>query len=157
VPSYFARGKKVRCVKIQMGVEIYVILPAIDVVPANQHDTKADLDYPLVEAGRPLDITVEATARGRDGRFVPAGICWLVERSFAWLSRYNRLNNVFEHSRDHVIAFVAIAFISSLSQRPNHVVVPEFRARPLRPNTWVTPEQVQAWVRTESLRRPPRC
>jgi hypothetical protein len=35
-------------------------------------------------------------ARGRDGRFVPAGICWVVERSFAWLSRYRRLNTIFE-------------------------------------------------------------
>jgi hypothetical protein len=29
-------------------------------------------------------ITVEAIARGRDGQFIPAGICWVVERSFAW-------------------------------------------------------------------------
>jgi hypothetical protein len=34
---------------------------------------------------------VAAIARGRDGRSVPAGICWVVERSFAWLSRYRRI------------------------------------------------------------------
>src|ERR1700760_4667678 len=42
-PSCFARGvdggKKVRGVKIQMAVEKYGIPPAIDVVPANWHDT----------------------------------------------------------------------------------------------------------------------
>jgi hypothetical protein len=37
----------------------------------------------LAKAGETLGITVEAIARGRDGRFVSAGICWVVERSFA--------------------------------------------------------------------------
>jgi hypothetical protein len=37
----------------------------------------------LAEAGQALGITVEAIARGRDGQFIPAGICWVVERSFA--------------------------------------------------------------------------
>jgi hypothetical protein len=54
-------------------------------------------------------------ARGRDGRFVPAGICWVVERSFARLSRYRRLNTIFERSKEPLIAFVSIAFISTLS------------------------------------------
>src|SRR6266436_2866000 len=44
-PSCFARGidggKKVRGVKIQMAVEKYGIPLAIDVAPANRHDTKA--------------------------------------------------------------------------------------------------------------------
>jgi transposase len=142
-PSCFARGidggKKVRGVKIQIAVEKYGIPLAIDVAPANQHDTKAiilvlreladggfqgpalgDLGYRgkwLAEAGKALGITVKAIARGRDGRFVPAGICWGVERSFAWLSRYRRLNTIFERSKDRVIAFVAIAFISILARR----------------------------------------
>ena len=35
-----------------------------------------------------------------------------VERSFAWLSRYRRLNTIFEgrSKKDHIVAFVAIAF-----------------------------------------------
>jgi hypothetical protein len=41
----------------------------------------------LAEAGQALGITVEAIAR-RDGQFIPAGICWVVERSFAWLRSY---------------------------------------------------------------------
>ena len=150
-PSCFARGidggKKVRGVKIQMAVEKYGIPLAIDVAPANQHDTKAivpvlreladggfqgpalgDLGYrgtPLAEAAQALGITVEAIARGRDGQFVPAGICWVVERSFAWLSRYRRLNTIFERSKDHITAFVAIAFISILSRRLKRLVVEE--------------------------------
>jgi transposase len=142
-PSCFARGidggKKIRGVKIQMAVEKYGIPLAIDVAPANRHDTKAivpvlreladggfqgpalgDLGYRgkrLAEAGQALGITVEAIARGRDGQFIPAGICWVVERSFAWLSRYRRLNAIFERSKEHLIAFVAIAFISILSRR----------------------------------------
>jgi transposase len=148
-PSCFARGidggKKVRGVKIQIAVEKYGIPLAIDVAPANQHDTKAiipvlrelagggfqgpalgDLGYRgkrLAEAGQALGITVEAVARGRDGQFVPAGICWVVERSFGWLSRYRRLNTIFERSKEHLIAFVAIAFISILARRLKRLVV----------------------------------
>ena len=153
-PSCFARGvdggKKVRGVKIQIAVEKYGIPLAIDVTPANRHDTKAivpvlrelaaggfqgpalgDLSYRgkrLAEAGQALGITVEAIARGRDGQFVPAGICWVVERSFAWLSRYRRLNTIFERSKEHLIAFVAIAFISILARRLKRLVVEECSA-----------------------------
>ena len=153
-PSCFDRGidggKKVRGIKIQIAVEKYGIPLAIDVAPANRHDTKAivpvlrelahngfqgpalgDLGYRgkrLAEAGQALGITVEAIARGRDGQFVPAGICWVVERSFAWLSRYRRLNTIFERSKEHLIAFVAIAFISILARRLKRLVVEECSA-----------------------------
>ena len=82
----------------------------------------------MAEAGATLGITVEAIARGRDGQFVPAGICWVVERSFAWLSRYRRLNIIFERSKDHLIAFVAIAFISVLARRLKRLVAEELSA-----------------------------
>jgi transposase len=71
----------------------------------------------LAKIGAALGITVEPVARGRDGKFLPAGICWVVERSFSWLSRYRRLNTVFERTKDHLIAFVQIAFVSILSRR----------------------------------------
>ncbi len=45
----------------------------------------------LAKAGQKLGITVTAVARGRDGKFLPTAICWVVERSFAWISRYRRL------------------------------------------------------------------
>jgi hypothetical protein len=50
----------------------------------------------------------------------------VVERSFAWLSRYRRLNTIFERSKEHVIAFVAIAFISILSRRLKRLIVEDF-------------------------------
>src|SRR3954447_7997304 len=81
---------------------------------ANVHDTKgiipvlrelagegfqapamSDLGYRgkrLAKAGQALGISVEAIAPGREGQFVPVGICRVVERSFGWLSRYRRLN-----------------------------------------------------------------
>src|SRR4051794_21967630 len=68
-----------------------------------------DLSYRgrrLAEAGQALGITVEAIARGRDGQFIPAGICWVVERSFAWLSRYRRLNTIFERSKEYLVALL---------------------------------------------------
>ena len=123
---------------------------AIDVSPADQHDTKGivpvlrsladggfqgpalgDLGYRserLAKAGEALGITVEAIARGRDGRFVPAGVCWVVERSFAWLSRYRRLNTIFERSKDHLVAFVAIAFIPILTRRLKRIIAEDFSA-----------------------------
>jgi transposase len=141
-PSCFDRGvdggKKIRGVKIHVAVDKYGIPLAIDVSPANRHDTKAivpvlrsladggfrgpalgDLAYRgerLAEVGETLGITVEAIARGRDGQFVPAGICWVVERSFARLSRYRRLNIIFERTKEHLVAFVTIAFISILAR-----------------------------------------
>jgi transposase len=116
-PSCFTRGidggKKIRGVKIQVAVDKHGIPLAIDVAPANTHDTKgivpvlrelagqgfrgpalSDLGYRgkrLARIGEALGITVKPVARGRDGKFLPAGICWVVERSFAWLSHYRRL------------------------------------------------------------------
>jgi hypothetical protein len=52
----------------------------------------------------------------------------VVERSFAWLSRYRRLNIIFERSKEHLIAFVEIAFISILSRRLKRIVTKELSA-----------------------------
>src|SRR4051812_2275979 len=121
------------------SVEKYGIPLAIDVTPANTHDTKgivpvlreiadrgfrgpalSDLGYRgkrLAKIGETLGITLEPVARGRNGRFLPAGICWVVERSFSWLAHYRRLNTVFDRTKEHLIAFVQIAFVSILSRR----------------------------------------
>src|SRR3954469_10426629 len=142
-PSGFVRGidggKKIRGVKIQVAVDKHGIPLAIDVAPANTHDTKgivpvlrelagqgfrgpalSDLGYRgkrLAKIAEALGITVKPVARGRDGKFLPAGICWVVERSFAWLSRYRRLNTIFERTKEHLVAFIEIAFVSILSRR----------------------------------------
>jgi hypothetical protein len=41
----------------------------------------------------------------------------VVERSFSWLARYRRLNIIFERTKEHLVAFIEIAFISILSRR----------------------------------------
>ena len=40
-----------------------------------------------------------------------------MERSLAWISRYRRLNTIFERTEEHLVAFIEIAFISILSRR----------------------------------------
>ena len=75
-----------------------------------------------------LPAHVKGYIRGRDRRFVPAGIRWVVERSFARLSRYRRLNTIFERSKHHLIASVAISFIAILSRRMGRLVTEELSA-----------------------------
>ena len=153
-PSCFDRGidagKKIRGVKIHVAVDKYGIPPAIDVSPANRHATKGIVPVlrSLADGGfqgarrsaisataasgwrRPVRRSASPSRRlpAADGRFVPAGICRVVERSFAWLSRYRRLNTVFERSKEHLIAFVAIAFISILARRLKRLVTEQLSA-----------------------------
>ncbi len=142
-PSCFARGvdggKKIRGVKISIAVEKYGLPLAIDATSANVHDTKGivpvlrqlagrgfqgpaigDLGYRgerLAEAGAALGISIQPIARGRDGVFIPTEIAWVVERSFSWITRYRRLNTIVERTKEHLVAFIQIAFISILSRR----------------------------------------
>jgi transposase len=153
-PSCFTRGfdggKKIQGVKIHLGVDKHGIPLAIDVSPANVHDTKGivpvlrelsgqgfrgyalgDLGYRgkrLAKAGEALGITVKAIARGHDGVFIPTGICWVVERSFSWISNYRRLNTIFDRTKEHLVAFVEIAFVSILSRRLKRLVIEEVSA-----------------------------
>src|SRR5919112_4347272 len=153
-PSCFGRGfdggKKINGVKVHLGVDKYGIPLAIDVSPANVHDTKGivpvlrelsgkgfrgsalgDLGYRgkrLAKAGEKLGITVKAVARGRDGVFLPTGVCWVVERSFSWISNYRRLNTIFERTKEHLVAFVEIAFVSILSRHLKRLVIKEVSA-----------------------------
>jgi hypothetical protein len=76
----------------------------------------------LAKAGQKLGITIKAIARGRDGVFLPTGICWVVKRSFAWL------NTIFERTKEHLVAFVEIAFVSILSRRIKRLAIDEVRA-----------------------------
>ena len=75
----------------------------------------------LAKAGQKLGITVTAVARGLR-KFLPTAICWVVERSFAWISRYRRLNIIFERTKEHLVAFIEIAFVSILSRRLKRLV-----------------------------------
>jgi DDE family transposase len=114
-PSCFGRGfdggKKIKGIKIHLAVDKYGFPLAINISPANTHDSKGivpvlhqlasrgfkgtalgDLSYRgqrLFKAGEALGITVEPSAGGHGGTFIPEGI--RVERSLAWISRYRRL------------------------------------------------------------------
>jgi hypothetical protein len=51
---------------------------------------------------------------------------WFVERSLAWISRYRRLNTIFDRTEEHLVAFIEIAFI--LSRRLVRLVTQEISA-----------------------------
>ena len=124
---------------IHLAVDKYGFPLAITVSPANVHDSKGivpvlhqlagrgfkgtalgDLSYRgqrLTKAGEALGITIQPSAGGHSGTFIPEGIRWVVERSLAWISRYRRLNTIFERTEGHLVAFIEIAFISILSRR----------------------------------------
>src|SRR5919202_749748 len=73
---------------------------------------------PFAAAARVHDIHVSASPGGtRDGKFLPSGIRWVVERLFAWMSRDRRLNIVFDRQPDLFAAHVWIAMISIISRR----------------------------------------
>jgi transposase len=153
-PSCFTRGfdggKKINGIKLHVAVDKYGFALAIDVSSANVHDSKGivpvlrhlagrgfqgpalgDLSYRgqrLSQAGQALGITVQPSAGGHDGTFIPDGIRWVVERSFAWISRYRRLNTIFERTKEHLIAFIEIAFVSILSRRLKRLVAEELGA-----------------------------
>lgn len=96
-----------------------------------QGSALGDLGYRgkrLSKTGRKLGIAVEPIARGRDGKFLPTGICWVVERSFSWIASYRRLNTIFERTKEHLVAFVEIAFVSILSRRIKRLVAEEASA-----------------------------
>ena len=120
---------------IHLAVDKYGFPLAITVSPANVHDSKGivpvlhqlagfkgtalgDLSYRgerLSKAGEALGITLQPSAGGHGGFFIPEGI--RVERSLGWMSRYRRLNTIFERTEEHLVAFIEIAFVSILSRR----------------------------------------
>ncbi|GEM_PF-452676 len=133
-------GKKVKGVKVHLAVDKHGFPSAIDISTANVHDTVGIL--PVIHerqgfqgtllggagyrgkklakraaAAEAKGMSVLSIVSGAGKQFLPVGIRWVVERSFAWLSRYRRLNTVFERTETHLVAFVKIAFISILSRR----------------------------------------
>ena len=151
-PTCFTRGfdggKKIKGIKIHFAVDKYGFPLAINVSTANVHDSKGivpvlhqlasrgfkgtalgDLSYRgqrLSKAGEALGITIQPSAGGHGGSFIPEGI--RVERSLAWISRYRRLNTIFERTEWHLVAFIEIAFISILSRRLARLTTQEVSA-----------------------------
>jgi transposase len=73
---------------------------------------------PFATAALEHDIHVSVSPGGTpDGRFLPNGIRWVVERLFAWMSRYRRLNIVYDRAPDLFAAHIWIAMISIISRR----------------------------------------
>src|SRR5215207_2900959 len=73
---------------------------------------------PFASAALKHDIHVSVSPGGtRDGQFLPNGIRWVVERLFAWWSRYRRLNIVYDREPDLFAAHIWIAMISIISRR----------------------------------------
>lgn len=52
----------------------------------------------------------------------------MVERSFSWISNYRRLNTIFERTKEHLVAFVEIVFVSILARRMKRLVIEEVSA-----------------------------
>ncbi len=147
-PTCFGRGfdggKKIKGIKIHFAVDKYGFPLAITVSPANVHDSTGivpvlhqlagrgfkgtalgDLSYRGQRlAGEALGITIQPSADG--GSFIPEGI--RVERSLAWMSRYRRLNTIFDRTEEHLVAFIEIAFISILSRRLVRLATQEISA-----------------------------
>jgi transposase len=132
-------GKKIKGIKLHIAVDEDGFPAAVDVSTANVHDTNGivpvlcdlarqgfqgtllgDSGYKgkrLADIAKARGMTVVAVACGNGTDFIPDGIRWVVERSFAWLSRYRRLNTIFDRTAESLLAFVRIAFISILSRR----------------------------------------
>lgn len=146
----FDAGQTLKGLKIHLAVDKYGFPRAIDLSPANRHDSNGivpvlhhlagrgfkgtalgDLSYRgqrLSKVGEALGITIEPSAGGHGGTFIPDGIRWVVERSFSWLVHYRRLNIIFERTKEHLIAFLEIAFISILSRRLVRLVTQQISA-----------------------------
>jgi transposase len=143
-PSAWARGidggKLIKGVKLFAACDKHGSLLDLEPQPANtddragvlptlprlaalgfQGDLLGDSGFtgaPFAAAALAHDIHVSVSPGGtRDGRFPPRGIRWVVERLFAWLSRYRRLNIVFDREPDLFAAHVWIAMISIISRR----------------------------------------
>jgi transposase len=143
-------GKKVKGVKLHLVVDKHGFPLAVTVSTANVHDTVGilpalkevaaagfqgaalgDSSYQgdkLKTAGADLGITVTSKVCGAKGQFLPTEIRWVVERSFAWLSRYRRLNTIVDRTDASLIAFVHIAFISILADRLHRRQTAEIKA-----------------------------
>jgi len=143
-PSAWTRGidggKLIKGVKLAVVCDKHGSLLDLELHPANMDDRagavpmlprlaalgfQGDLlgdggfkGAPFAAAALAHDIHASVSPGGtRDGRFLPNGIRWVVERLFAWLSRYRRLNVVFDREPGFFAAHVWIAMISIISRR----------------------------------------
>src|SRR6187551_87705 len=106
---------------------MFLLFIPLSIILGGVSKQRGDLSYRGQRlAGEALGITVEPSAGGHGGTFIPEGI--RVERSLAWISRYRRLNTIFERTEGHLVAFIEIAFVSILSRRLVRLVTQEISA-----------------------------
>ena len=143
-PSAWARGfdggKLVKGIRLFVVCDKHRSLLDLELQPANTDDRAGVLPMlprlaalgfegdllgdsgfkgaPFATAALEHDIHVSISPGGtRDGRFLPNGIRWVVERLFAWLSRYQRLNIVYDRAADFLTGHIWIAMIPIISRR----------------------------------------
>jgi putative transposase len=144
-------GKKRKGIKLNILVEKHGFPLGMDVMSAGVNDrgglrrmlsklTAAwpdvavilgDLGYsgaPLAKDAAQHGIHLKTTKCGANGKFIPCEIRWVVERTFAWLSRWRRLAVCYERDVVHYEAFAWIAMssimanhISKLVAHPNRI------------------------------------
>jgi transposase len=137
----FEGGKMVEGIKLLVASDKHGSLLDLELHPANTDDRAGILPTlprlaalgfegdllgdggskgaPFAAAAPEHDVHVSVPPGGtREGRFPPSGIRRVVERLFAWLSRYRRLNIVYDRAPDLLAAHIWIAMISILSRRP---------------------------------------
>jgi hypothetical protein len=51
-----------------------------------------------------------------------------MERSFSWMSNYRRLNTIVERTKEHLVAFIEIVFVSILARRLKRLVIEQVSA-----------------------------
>jgi transposase len=143
-PSAWARGidggKLIKGVKVFAACDKHGSMLDLELHPANTDDRAGILPTlprlaalgfegdllgdssfkgaPFAAAALEQGIHVSVSPGGtRDGHFLPNGIRWVVERLFAWMSRYRRLNVVYDRAPDLFAAHIWIAMISIISRR----------------------------------------
>ena len=143
-PSAWARGidggKLVKGLKLLVVCDKHGSLLDLELHPANTDDRAGALPMlprlaalgfegdllgdggfrgaPFAAAALEHGIHVSVLPGGtRDGRFLPRGIRWVVERLLAWLSRYRRLNIIYDRAPEFFAAHVWIAMVSIISRR----------------------------------------
>jgi putative transposase len=143
-------GKKVRGRKRHLVVDTLGLLLAVVVTAANVDDAAAaqrlfaqmpsakfyrleevqadnkyhnyDLDRWLRVHHRGYEVVVVSRQPG-ERRFVPLKSRWVVERTFAWLGRYRRLSQDYEHTPSSSEAVVKIAAIHHYLRRLSPIAV----------------------------------
>ena len=150
-PSAWARGfdggKLVKGIKLFVASDKHGSLLDLELQPANTDDRAGILPTlprlaalgfegdllgdsgfkgaPFAAAALAHDIHVAVSPGGtREGRFLPSGIRWVVERLFAWLRRYRRLNIVYDRAPDLFAAHIWIATAEVAARRPELVPGP---------------------------------